>query len=160
MADSIYWELGRGPQVQFSVRWNFICCNTLISFRSVLVPIPTLNKRSTHIVIFMGHRGASRKSPNNTLWITLNQGSVGWFLQIPDIGQDTCRVPAHPWLYSEHLQVNRIPLTLVRIWKKTLWEEMMHIWIGMLIPKPADLSFAVVFFWLLLIKNHNEVQEM
>ena len=115
MADSIYWELGRGPQVQFSVRWNFICCNTLISFRSVLVPIPTLNKRSTHIVIFKGHRGASRKSPNNTLWITLNQGSVGWFLQTPDIGQDTCRVPAHPWLYSEYLQGICIPLTLVRI---------------------------------------------
>jgi len=52
---------------------------------------------SYRVLYTLLEQSANRKSPKDAPWETLNQNnSVGQFLQTPDIGQGTCRVPANP----------------------------------------------------------------
>jgi len=68
------------------------------------------------VTISTGHVSASKRCPKAVPWETmLVKDSVGQFLQAPDTGQGTCRVPANPWHWSGYLQSTCKPLTLVRI---------------------------------------------
>jgi len=51
--------------------------------------------------LLYGSMSASRHSPNDAPGKTPNKKELSQFLQTPDTGQGTCRVPANPWHRSE-----------------------------------------------------------